>query len=120
MKKTGLFTILLPLLLLSILPLHATVPKEKTPDDAIIAAIFLHNLGVTSHNKKEYNAAIQYFQQALDIYKQRYGDEPHPHIEKCLNNLGITYYHKGEYDTAIQYFQQALNIVDPHTTHTKR
>jgi tetratricopeptide (TPR) repeat protein len=57
----------------------------------------------------EYQKAINYFQKALAIELQVYGEQ-HRHVAITYNNLGAAWDDLGEYQKAIDYYQKALAI----------
>jgi tetratricopeptide (TPR) repeat protein len=54
--------------------------------------------------------AIDYYEQALAILKEVYG-EKHPQVATALNNLGLAWNDLGGHRKAIQFFEQALAIL---------
>ncbi|GGA00700.1 tetratricopeptide repeat protein [Okeania sp. KiyG1] len=70
-------------------------------------SICLSGLGIAYDTLGEYEKAINYHQQYLQIAGET-GDRSGEGA--ALGNLGITYYSLGEYDKAINYHQQCLQI----------
>jgi len=70
---------------------------------------FLFELGFVNHEMGNDRQAIDYFEQALTIDKEIYGDK-HPNIATTLNNIGSAWDALGEHKKAIGYFEQALTI----------
>ncbi|CAF1267087.1 unnamed protein product [Rotaria sp. Silwood1] len=78
------------------------------------------DLGYTLKNIDEvyldllnFELALNYFTQALDIYKKTFDDLQHRDVAKCLNLIGEVYYGKNNHDddsTCHNYYSQALNI----------
>ena len=60
--------------------------------------------------KGEYNKAIGYYEQALAIDKQYYG-ESHPDIAIDYNNLAGAWASKREYNRAVEYYEKSLVIM---------
>ncbi|HEY9177183.1 MAG TPA: tetratricopeptide repeat protein, partial [Flavipsychrobacter sp.] len=73
-----------------------------------LAALY-NGIGLVWFSKGAYDRAIDYYEQALAIDKQHYG-ESHPNTAADYNNLGSVWYIKGEYDKSIEYFELALAI----------
>lgn len=58
--------------------------------------------GLAKEQMKQYNAAIDYYQEAL---------EEHPTKVQVMNNLGLVYYNKGNLALAKEYLEKALEIL---------
>ncbi len=67
----------------------------------------LIELGSAYYSLSEFNQAIDFYQQALEICKE-IGDRSGQ--ANSLNNLGNGYYSLGQYQQAIQLYQQSLEI----------
>jgi len=63
-----------------------------------------NKLGLAYAGKKDYDRAIQHYNQALLF---------HPKDGVALNNRGIAYEHKGQYNQAMQDYEQTLKL-DPN------
>ncbi|MEZ5015673.1 MAG: tetratricopeptide repeat protein [Flavipsychrobacter sp.] len=87
----------------------AIVIEEQKETGTKDLAIYYNEIGLVWHSKGEYDKAIGYYEQALEIDKAYYGDS-HPTIATRYNNLGSAWYSKGEYDKAIDYHVRALEI----------
>lgn len=74
-----------------------------------VIATELRSIGVDHYSQKRYNDALNYFQQALVIYKIVYGDN-HVDVARTLNDMGNTYHQLQNPTEAFNYSQQALNI----------
>ncbi len=70
-------------------------------------AAFLNNLGLVYQDKGEWDRAIEFYQQSLEI-SEKVGDEVG--MAPTYNNLGSVYQDKGEWDRAIEFYQQSLEI----------
>ena len=53
--------------------------------------------------------AIGYFEQALSIVKEVYGQK-HPYVARTLSNIGSAWYALDDSQRAKEYFQQAYSI----------
>ncbi|GAG13889.1 unnamed protein product, partial [marine sediment metagenome] len=80
---------------------------EPRKDDKL--ARFLFELGWIYADTGDAGQAIKYYQQALSIDKEVYG-ERHPSVARDLNNLGSAWEDLGEAKKAIEYYKQALSI----------
>ena len=81
----------------------------------------LNNLGGAWDALGDSKKAIDYYEQALSIDKEVYG-ERHPAVARDLNNLGLAWNNLGDSKKAIKYIQQAYKIFQeiygdehPHT-----
>ena len=53
--------------------------------------------------------ALNYYQEALSLYLNKYGDTADPEKLKMLEkNIGIAFFNKGEYENALTYFDRVL------------
>ena len=84
----------------------ANVPELKNEDKY---SNFLSELGYLYHETGDPRQSIDYFEQALSIYKEVYGDR-HPYVTVSLNNIGVSYLELGEPKKSLEYFEQALSI----------
>jgi len=78
------------------------LPSGRDPD---FEATVLQNIGATSRDVGDIDAALQAYSRALTL-RQRAGDATH--ISEPLRGLGSAYYVSGEYERAENYLQQAL------------
>jgi len=65
------------------------------------------NLGELFQNSGQYNEALHWTKQALQIEMQ-VGDQNNQAV--CLNNIGNIYFSQGRYEEALIYFGQALDL----------
>jgi len=69
--------------------------------------VFLDNLGIVYKKLGQYQKALSYYQQALEIDREigdRRGEEAD------LNNIGVVYKNLGKYQQAKEAFQDSLAI----------
>lgn len=65
--------------------------------------------GASYRQLEEYTTAIQYYQKALSIRRELYGEQ-HPRIGDIYNNLGVVYWRKEDYKQALNYYKKDLKI----------
>jgi len=70
---------------------------------------FLSELGYLYHETGDPIQSIDYFEQAISIDKEVYGDR-HPNVTVNLNNIGVSYLELGDSRKSLDYFEQALSI----------
>jgi len=83
---------------------HVSEPKRGAK-----YAKFLFELGWVCNNTGNARQAIGYYEQALSIDREVYG-ERHPAVATSLNNIGLAWHELGEHKKAITYYEQALSI----------
>lgn len=69
----------------------------------------LSNIGKIYENKVDYVKSLNYFQQALTIFKSTLG-EKHTQTATVLQNIAIIYWHQGLFGNSLEYALQALTI----------
>ncbi|MDR3292862.1 MAG: tetratricopeptide repeat protein [Clostridiales bacterium] len=84
---------------------------EKVFADDIRIANAYHELGYGKNEFAEYDAALDYYGKALEIFEKVLGEE-NPSTATSYNNIGVLYYEKGDYDGAIEYHEKALKIYE--------
>jgi tetratricopeptide (TPR) repeat protein len=87
---------------------------------------FMYELGGIYDDLRDAQQAIGYYEQALAIDKEAYGDR-HPNVARTLNNIGSAWYALGDSERAKDCFQQAYSIfrecygdAHPHTKTVKK
>jgi tetratricopeptide (TPR) repeat protein len=100
---------------------HVSQPMQ---DD--IYGRFMSELGWIYDDMGDARQAIEYYEQALAIGKEVYGDR-HPDVATRLNNIGVAWYALGNSERAKACFQQAYSIfrecygdAHPHTKTVKK
>eukprot|EP00966_Prymnesium_polylepis_P328726 7384499-Prymnesium_polylepis.1 len=83
--------------------------QERTPD----AAITLTVMGITEHElgPDRYDAAVEYFDQALDILKGTRGEGSHRYAEALAHKAAV-YIAQSKLEKAVEELDQALRIVE--------
>jgi len=56
-----------------------------------------------------YEKALQYYEEALDIRREKLGDR-HPSVATTLNNIGWVHRNREDYSTALRFFREAHEI----------
>ena len=83
------------------------LPRLRESDDKSLQASALSWSGTTCHALGDFETALEYMQQELDI-KREIGDKSGEGT--TLNNISGIYHARGDYDTALDYLQQSLAI----------
>lgn len=78
-----------------------------------IEANRLRGEGITSEYKKNYNEAINYYEDALKILKKVLGNN-NVNIGAGYRDIGECYYYLDKIDEAINYYKDALKIFDQY------
>jgi adenylate cyclase len=78
----------------------------KDEHDEIISSCS-EKIGVCYYNLDEYTKAIEWFQKALEMQREK-GDLES--VASTLNNIGLNYKMRGNYDKAIEYYEQTVRI----------
>ncbi|MBQ5872967.1 MAG: tetratricopeptide repeat protein [Bacteroidales bacterium] len=76
-----------------------------------LEAIRLKGEGITCQYKKNYNEAINYYEDAVKILKKVLGNN-HVEIGAGYRDIGECYYYFDKIDEAINYYKDALKIFD--------
>ncbi|CAF3565945.1 unnamed protein product [Adineta steineri] len=82
---------------------------DQTSDEGE-KAIYHHQLGSVHLNQGDYEKAIWYFEQGLEIL-QKILPSNHLHLATIYNNIGGVYDKMGEYSKALSYYEKALEIL---------
>jgi two-component system, LytTR family, sensor kinase len=78
----------------------------KEINDKKNLAIGLNNLGYTNYLQKNYDIALKYFQESLELKKEVYKQ-----IDPIqLGNIGNIYFAKENFEVALEYYKKALKI----------
>ncbi|CAF3391648.1 unnamed protein product [Rotaria sp. Silwood2] len=97
--------------------LNKSFKKYEQMENRVGLAKCLQDLGNIHQMRRELNQAIDKYSQALNIFKELFGDQ-NKSVANCLNNLGVTYFEQRKFTEAVQYYMDALNIrkrIFPHT-----
>ncbi|NJR75423.1 MAG: tetratricopeptide repeat protein [Scytonema sp. CRU_2_7] len=71
-------------------------------------ATTLHNIGFAYNQMKKYSQALNYYQQALAVFRKI---DNQTKIGSTLNNIGFAYQQLGQYSQALKSLKQALTIL---------
>ena len=72
-------------------------------------ALYNQQLGTIKWNQGEYQAALLFYEKALDI-RQKSLPANHPHLATSYSCIGNVYDSMGEYPKALSFFEKALDI----------
>ncbi|CAF1510801.1 unnamed protein product [Adineta steineri] len=81
---------------------------EQTSDESE-KAIYYHQLGYVKRHQGDYEKAIWYDEQGLEIFQKTFPSN-HPALTTSYNNIGSTYHDMGEYSKALSFYEKALKI----------
>jgi len=68
-----------------------------------------NNIGVTRFNRSEYDQALEFFHQCLNIELETFGKH-RPSLVSSYSNIGDAWHNKGEYNNALEFYQQCLEF----------
>lgn len=72
---------------------------------------FLLKAGEAALKSSASNEALNYYLQALDLYKQKAGEGSNPDkIAMLEKHIAIALYNKGQFEDSVKYFEKALNF----------
>lgn len=70
---------------------------------------FLIKAGEEALKSSASNEALNYYQEALKLYSEKYGDRSDPgKVAMLEKNIALALYNRGRYDEAVEYFDKAL------------
>jgi Tfp pilus assembly protein PilF len=84
------------------------VMLRQTSDEGEKADIY-HQLGFVKDNQGQYEEAITFYEQSLEIY-QRTLPPTDPNLASSYSNIGLVYYSMSEYSKALSYYGKSLEI----------
>lgn len=87
--------------------LRQTIAASEALEDKRQMAIWIHNLGILTQRRGDYDQARTLYQHSLEIL-QEVGDKSG--VSKSLHQLGMLNQNLGDYDQARKYYQQSLEI----------
>lgn len=82
---------------------------QRLPSNDLRLAESYNCIGCIYQKREDAQHALEYYQQALDIWRNQSSGE-HYQMADCLNNMGCVYEIEKNYSQALQCHQQALNI----------
>lgn len=80
--------------------------REGSKEHKLQLAKLYNYIGITYRKKGQFEKALQFYQQELQINTALYG-EGHPSVAGGYNNIGGIYYYRGDFGEAILYFKKA-------------
>jgi tetratricopeptide (TPR) repeat protein/predicted MPP superfamily phosphohydrolase len=83
--------------------------SETSKDDPKLKAHILNDLGATYYQLGEFQQALEYDMQALEIRQQLFGEQ-HPDTASSMDSVGATYGELGDHKKALEYQLRALEI----------
>ncbi|CAF1427580.1 unnamed protein product [Adineta steineri] len=81
---------------------------EKTSDEGE-KAIYYHQLGSVHSSQGDYEKAICYYEQGLEIQQKTLPSDHHD-LAISNNSIGLVYYDMGKYSEALSYYEKAREI----------
>lgn len=72
----------------------------------------LNSLGIVAQNLKEYDKALGYYNESLDVIQQADFENKSNLLAIYYNNIGLLYNEKKEFKKAIPFFEKAFQIKD--------
>jgi tetratricopeptide (TPR) repeat protein len=72
-------------------------------------SLYCNELGHSLNSLGRHSEALQYYEKALAIDLQNYG-EKHKDVAICINNVGQVWFDLQEYEKARQYFEKAITL----------
>ncbi|CAF0761669.1 unnamed protein product [Adineta steineri] len=81
---------------------------EQTSDESE-KAIYYHHVGFVKHQQGDYEKAIWYYEEALEICQKTLPSN-HRDLATSYNSIGLVCDNMGEYSKALSYYEKALKI----------
>ena len=75
-----------------------------------LKATSYNNIGFVYSEQGDYSRALSYYEKALQIQSQIYGEQ-HSSVATSYNNIGCVYSNQGDYNKAMSYYEKALKIL---------
>jgi len=88
--------------------LLSKINLSKLPQDHPMISFFYESYGKQYSLIGNYEKALLYFKEALEIYLKYFGEGPN--LSSHYNNLGLTYFDVKDYISAVYFFEKALII----------
>ncbi len=82
---------------------------NELPEDHVDVAGCLHNVGMATEAKGDYDSSLKYYQKSLEIMIRTLGLDHH-HVAESHNCIGCVHLKRGDYKRALESFTLALTI----------
>lgn len=85
--------------------------KQTLPSNNPSKAENLNNIGVLYVKQGNYEEALKYLNESLNMNKQFFpSNRNYSKIGKVIDYIGSAYYYQGKYEEALNYYDQSLEI----------
>lgn len=88
---------------------QTAVEKCKSTDDKKSLAHLYNDIGLVLSDKGDDQKALEYYQLALPIWKDLYG-ECNPDLASTIGNIGCLFGNKDDHEQELKYAQQAMDM----------
>ena len=78
---------------------------------SLLHAKLLHGVGIVHRRRKDYERALEHYEQALSVVEARLGAE-HPQTAEILGDMGVAHRRLGDEDTALSYYERSVAILE--------
>ena len=89
----------------------AHIKEKALGNDHSEVATICNNLGIVYGAQENYTKALEYYQRAMNIWKNKYGED-HPYLAATYNNMGHVYLDQGDYGKALEYYNKSLTLLE--------
>lgn len=94
--------------------------EKELPKLSEAKAGLLNSLGVICYKQAQYQTALEYWQESLNIKREIFG-EKHTYVANAYNSIAAVHYSQTQYQKALEYWHKSLSIFselygEKHTT----